>query len=57
MMSISKRTYHDIPISHGTVIALQEDRPRPVWAVESGPRPALAEEADVPAVLCAKLDL
>ena len=48
---------HDIPIGDGAVIALQQDRPGAVGTVEARPRAPLAEVADVPAVLFAKLDL
>ena len=38
------------------MVALQQDRPGPVGAVEAGPRAPFAEVADVAAVLFAKLD-
>ena len=38
------------------MVALQQDRPRAVGAVEAGPGATIAEVPDVPAVLRAELD-
>src|SRR5262249_8807081 len=46
----------EVPICHRPVVALEEGRPGAVGAVEAGAGAALAEEADVLAVLLLQLD-
>src|SRR5262249_21695325 len=46
----------DVPVSHGSMVALEEDGARAIGPIESRARAPLAEVTEVPAILLAELD-